>query len=143
MIIEFDGEIFRWDAREDAAWYFTAVPPELSDDIREIPRPYRGFGSVRVRARIGGSEWSTSIFPDSANGSYVLPLKKKVRDAEALVDGGPVSVRLEVLDGENEPHATARAWASEAAVAFWSRGTVSQSLVESCANPELNSVDTS
>ena len=99
MIIEFDGEIFRWDAREDAAWYFTAVPPELSDEIREIPRPYRGFGSVRVRARVGGSEWSTSIFPDSTNGSYVLPLKKKIRDAESLVDGGLVSVRLQVLDG--------------------------------------------
>ena len=99
MIIEFDGEIFRWDAREDAAWFFTAVPPELSAEIREIPRPYREFGSVRVRARIGGSGWSTSIFPDSTNGSYWLPLKKKVRDAESLVDGGPVTVRLEVLDG--------------------------------------------
>ena len=98
MIIEFDGEIFRWDARENAAWFFTAVPPELSEEIREIPRTYRGFGSVRVRARIGGSEWSTSVFP-SSDGSYVLPLKKKVRDAEVLVDGGPVSVRLEVLDG--------------------------------------------
>ena len=98
MIIEFDGEIFRWDAREDAAWFFTAVPPELSEEIREIPRTYRGFGSVRVRARVGGSEWSTSIFPDSS-GSYVLPLKKKVRDTESLVDGGPVCVHLEVLDG--------------------------------------------
>ena len=98
MIIEFDGEIFRWNAREDAAWFFTAVPPELSEEIREIPRPYRGFGSVRVRARVGGSEWSTSIFPGS-DGVYVLPLKKKVRDAESLVDGGAVSVHLEILDG--------------------------------------------
>ena len=99
MIIEFDGEVFRWDARDDASWYFTAVPPELSEDIREIPRPYRGFGSVRVRAQVGGSRWQTSIFPDSSSGSYVLPLKKAVRDAESLVDGGPVTVRLEVLDG--------------------------------------------
>lgn len=99
MIIEFDGEIFRWDARDDAAWYFTAVPPELSADIREIPRPARGFGSVRVRARVGGSEWRTSIFPDSTSASYVMPLKKAVRDAESLVDGGPVFVRLEILDG--------------------------------------------
>jgi len=91
--------VFRWDARDDAAWFFTAVPPELSAEIREIPRPYRGFGSVRVRARVGGSEWRTSIFPDSSSGSYVLPLKKAVRTAERLVDGGPVSVRLEVLDG--------------------------------------------
>ena len=99
MIIEFDSEIFRWDARDDAAWYFTSVPAELSEEIREIPRPYRGFGSVRVRARVGGSEWATSIFPSSNEGTYVLPLKKKVRDAEGLVDGGPVTVRLEVLDG--------------------------------------------
>lgn len=98
MIIEFDGEIFRWDARQDAAWFFTAVPPELSEEIREIPRHYRGFGSVRVRARVGGSEWSTSIFPGS-DGLYVLPLKKKVRDAESLLDGGTVSVHLEVFDG--------------------------------------------
>lgn len=99
MIIEFEGEVFRWDARDDASWFFAAVPPELSEDIREIPRPYRGFGAVRVRARVGGSEWTTSIFPDSSLGSYVLPLKKAVRDAEALVDGGPVVVRLDVLDG--------------------------------------------
>ncbi|WP_203579180.1 DUF1905 domain-containing protein [Microbacterium hibisci] len=97
MIIEFDGEVFRWDAREDSAWFFASVPPELSEEIREIPRPYRGFGAVRVRARIGGSEWTTSIFPSSD--AYVLPLKKAVRAAEGLVDGGPVTVRLEVLDG--------------------------------------------
>lgn len=99
VIIEFDGDVFRWDAREDAAWFFTSVPSELSEEIREIPRPYRGFGSVRVRAHIGRSEWTTSIFPSSDSGSYVLPLKKAVRDAEGLVDGGPVTVRIEVLDG--------------------------------------------
>ena len=98
MIIEFVSDVFRWDARVETSWYFTAVPQELSDDIRELPRPPRGFGSVRVRARVGGSEWTTSIFPGSGGSSYVLPLKKAVRDAESLVDGGPVTVRLEVLD---------------------------------------------
>lgn len=97
MIIEFDADVFRWDARADSAWFFTAVPVELSDEIREIPRPHRGFGSVRVRARVGGSQWTTSIFP-SADGTYVLPLKKSVRDAEGLVEGGDVLVRLEILD---------------------------------------------
>ncbi|MDE0546716.1 DUF1905 domain-containing protein [Microbacterium sp. C7(2022)] len=99
MIIEFDSEVFRWDARDDASWYFTSVPPELSEEIREIPRPHRGFGSVRVQAIVGGSQWRTSIFPDSKMGAYVLPLKKAVRSAEGLEDGGPVRVRLEVLDG--------------------------------------------
>lgn len=99
MIIEFEGDVFRWDARDDSAWFFTSVPPELSGDIREIPRPYRGFGAVRVRARVGVTEWATSIFPSSGGGTYVLPLKKAVRDAEGLVEGGVAVVRLEVLDG--------------------------------------------
>ncbi|WP_243077290.1 DUF1905 domain-containing protein [Microbacterium sp. SS28] len=99
MKVEFDGEVFTWDARRADTWFFTALPVDLSEQIREIPRPSRGFGSVRVLARIGSSEWRTSIFPDSSAGAYVLPLKKAVRDAESLVDGGPVSVRLEVLDG--------------------------------------------
>lgn len=98
MIVEFDGEVFRWEARADSDWFFTAVPAELSALIREIPRPVRGFGSVRVAARVGGSRWRTSIFPDAARGEYVLPLKKAVRDAEQLVDEGPVHVLLEVLD---------------------------------------------
>ena len=98
MIVEFDGDVWRWDARTDS-WFFTSLPEDLSEQIREIPRPFRGFGSVRVLARIGGTQWRTSIFPDSSRGAYVLPLKKAVRDAAGLVEGGPVSVRLEVLDG--------------------------------------------
>lgn len=98
MIVEFEGEVFRWEARVDSAWYFTALPLELSAGIREIPRPQRGFGSVRVRAEVGRSVWRTSIFP-GGDGAYVLPLKKAVREAEDLRDGGPVTVRLEVLDG--------------------------------------------
>lgn len=98
MIVEFEGEIFRWEVRTDS-WFFTALPVDLSEQIREIPRPFRGFGSVRVVARVGRSEWRTSIFPDASHGAYVLPLKRAVRDAEHLIDGGVVSVRLEVLDG--------------------------------------------
>ena len=97
MNIDFEDVVFRWEARTDAAWYFTAVPEDLSELISEIPRPERGFGAVRVEARIGLTRWRTSIFP-SADGRYTLPLKKSVRDAEGLQDGGPVSVSLTVLD---------------------------------------------
>ncbi|GAA1987338.1 DUF1905 domain-containing protein [Microbacterium pumilum] len=99
MIIEFESEVWQWGARDDSSWFFATVPPELSEDIREIPRMPRGFGSVRVRARIGGSEWTTSIFPDKGSGTYALPLKKAVRDAEGLEKGASTLVRLEVLDG--------------------------------------------
>lgn len=97
MDVEFDGVVFMWEARTDAAWYFTALPPDLSGIIQEIPRPARGFGAVRVDAQIGDTSWRTSIFP-GGDGAYVLPLKRAVRDAETLADGDPVAVRLRVLD---------------------------------------------
>lgn len=98
MHFAFTATLFRWDARDDSSWYFVALPPELSEDIREVPRPTRGFGSVRVRARIGGSEFATSIFPDKGLGTFVLPVKKAVRDAENLADGDTTDVELLVLD---------------------------------------------
>ena len=99
MIIEFESVVWQWGARADSSWFFATVPEELSEEIREIPRMPRGFGSVRVRARIGGSEWTTSIFPDKESGTYSLPLKKAVRDAESLAKGDTTVVRLDVLDG--------------------------------------------
>lgn len=97
MDIEFEGEIFRWTSREQD-WFFVALPQDLSAEIREIPRPQRGFGSVRVEVRVGLSTWRTSIFPDSTQGAYVLPLKRAVREAEGIGDKGVVTVELRVLD---------------------------------------------
>ncbi len=97
MQVEFAGEVFRWSARRED-WYFATVPADVSDLIREIPRPRRGFGAVRVAVRIGGSSWRTSIFPDAERGTYVLPLKRAVRDAEGISEGKTVVVSLDVLD---------------------------------------------
>lgn len=97
MQVAFEGDIFRWQSRQ-REWYFVALPEDLSAEIREIPRPQRGFGSVRVEVRVGVSAWRTSIFPDSSRGAYILPLKRAVRDAEGIGDEGVVAVELNVLD---------------------------------------------
>ncbi|MGI9822040.1 DUF1905 domain-containing protein [Agromyces sp. Marseille-Q5079] len=96
MRFEFAAPLWEWASQ--ANWFFVTVPEEISADIREIPRPPRGFGSVRVRVAVGGSTWSTSIFPESKVGCYMLPMKKAVRVAEGLVEGGDVTVSLTVLD---------------------------------------------
>jgi len=96
MRFRFSAPLWEWSAR--AEWYFVTVPDEASADIREIPRPPRGFGAVKVRVRVGGSAWSTSIFPDSTVGAYVLPVKRSVRVAEGLREAEPVDVELEVVD---------------------------------------------
>lgn len=97
MTVRFDGDVFRWEARSDSDWYFVALPPELSADIRETQTYRRGFGGVRVEATIGGSSWRTSIFPQ-AGSVYVLPLKRAVRDAEGIDPGATIVVDLVVLD---------------------------------------------
>jgi len=92
----FTAEIFRWDA-EGPSWRFIRVPGELADDISMVAET-RGFGSIKVAVTIGGTSWSTSIFPEKATDSYLLPVKKQVRDAEGLDDGDLVPVELMLAD---------------------------------------------
>lgn len=97
MTYEFDAEI--WLHQGDGAWHFLTVPGDVSDDIEaRTSHLRRGFGSVRVRVRIGATTWSTSIFPDSKRGAYVLPVKKEVRRAEGIDDGTTVVVGLDLVD---------------------------------------------
>jgi hypothetical protein len=49
---------------------------------------------IPVKARIGKTEWKTSLFPK--DGLYIVPLKDSVRKAERLEEGDKVTVRLEV-----------------------------------------------
>lgn len=93
--IEFDSEVWRWNARTDS-WFFASVPEPISADIHELPAPPRGFASLRVEARIGLTRWRTSIF--YSGGVYILPLKKAVRDAEGIGEGDTVVIDLEIID---------------------------------------------
>jgi hypothetical protein len=87
----FRGEL--WHYPEEAGWHFITLPPDLSDEIRDEAAPFRkGFGSVKVTASIAGNSWSTSIFPDSKSGSYLLPVKKAIRTASRLGAGDDVDV---------------------------------------------------
>ncbi len=95
---EFTAEV--WVAPADDAWRFVTVPAEVADDIRMMAGPRRGFGSVRVEVTVGRTTWRTSVFPDSRKDSYILPVKKAVRDAEGIHDGDTVTVKLRLVDVE-------------------------------------------
>jgi len=100
VIVTFEAELWIWDARRDDSWTFVSLPEEDFEEIRDRSGgPRRGFGSVRVRATVGGSRWNTSIFPDSARGSYVLPIKRAVRTAEGLDAGDVATVTVELIEG--------------------------------------------
>ncbi|WP_203922004.1 DUF1905 domain-containing protein [Rugosimonospora africana] len=99
MVVVFDAQLWRWDARRADSWAFVSLPVDASDEIRDLAGGVRrGFGSLRVRVTIGGSNWTTSIFPGGGNGSYVLPVKRPVRKAEALDVGDTATVTVELID---------------------------------------------
>lgn len=96
MRYRFTSELWKWPG--DTPWYFVTVPPDVSDEIDELAEPVkRGFGSVKVEVTVGATSWSTSLFPDSKVGSFVLPMKAAVRKAERMEVGTGVEVALRVV----------------------------------------------
>ena len=87
-----------WEYSGKGAWIFVSVPPGQAEDIRHLTDGRRGgFGSVKVAVTINGSHWSTSLFLSSEDGTFILPVKKAIRQAEQVEAGDPVTVRLELL----------------------------------------------
>ena len=79
------------------SWVFLTVPDDESEDIRELAPVIGGFGSVRVRVTVGGSQWLTSVFPQRNDGPFVLPIKKPIRTKEAIDVGDTVDVELAIV----------------------------------------------
>ena len=87
-----------WKGSDAAGrWSFITVPEEQSAEIKAhaFGSP-RGFGSVKVEARIGEVSWQTSVFPLNSGG-YLLPVKKEVRTRADIGVGDEVTVTLELL----------------------------------------------
>ncbi len=93
MHIEFNDEIWFW--RGPSPYHFVTVPEEQSEDLKAILKLVTyGWGMIPVIARIGKTEWKTSMWPK--DGRYILPIKDSVREAEGIGEGDTVTVRLEV-----------------------------------------------
>jgi hypothetical protein len=76
-----------------APFYFVTVPDDESAQLHEVARAVTyGWGMVPIRARIGATEWRTSLWPK--DGRYVLPLRDAVRRAEQLDVGDTVTAWL-------------------------------------------------
>jgi hypothetical protein len=93
MLLEFDGVIIYW--RGPAPFHFVPVPEKQSGAIKAVASIVTyGWGVIPVQARIGRTEWKTSLFPK--DGRYLVPLKESVRKAEDLDIDDRVTIRLEI-----------------------------------------------
>lgn len=93
MELAFSGELWFW--RGPAPWHFITVPDDEAAALEEVsPAVTYGWGMIPVTARIGATEWPTSLWPK--DGGYIVPVKAWVREAEGLDVGDTASVRLAV-----------------------------------------------
>ncbi len=98
MEFSFTNPLWRWEKRREL-WTFVSLSEDASDRIAAATERFtHGFGSVRVEATVGGSTWRTSIFPSDA--TYILPIKKAVREAEGLELDAPVVGKVRLVDVE-------------------------------------------
>lgn len=104
-VVTHTATIWLWQGGDGpSGWHFVTIDGEAGEAVAahaameriELGRR-RGFGSVKVTARIGSSEWGTSVFPSKESGGYLLPLKAAVRKAEGLAEGDEVRVSLDLL----------------------------------------------
>jgi hypothetical protein len=93
MELGFSGTVWFW--RGPAPWHFVTVPEDECGPLESAAGLVSyGWGMIPVGARIGGTGWTTSLFPK--DGRYLLPLKASVRRAEHITLGDTVTVRLTV-----------------------------------------------
>ena len=91
--MEFEGDIWFW--KGPAPWHFVTVPDEECAELEATSAFVSyGWGMIPVRARVGSTEWATSLWPK--DGAYLVPVKAAVRTAERLDVGDHVTVRLDI-----------------------------------------------
>jgi hypothetical protein len=88
---KFTADLVYW--RGPSPFHFLPLPPAQAAEIHLLaPMVTYGWGVIPVRARIGASEFTTSLFPKE--GGYLLPVKDKVRKDEGLSVGDKVKVEF-------------------------------------------------
>jgi hypothetical protein len=91
MDLRFSGEIISW--RGPSPFHFVAAPEEPSAAIEAVADIVSyGWGAIPVRARVGSTDFRTSLFPKDER--YLVPIKDAVRRAEGVGLGDVITVEL-------------------------------------------------
>lgn len=98
LSFSFTGKCWLWQSK-GASWHFITLPKDKSEEIKFFNENHtvkkRGWGSVRVVAKVKGVEWKTSVFPQK-EGTYILPIKAAVRKEAKIFADNEVLVTLQI-----------------------------------------------
>ena len=93
LTISFTAEVIYW--RGPSPFYFLRVPDKEAIAISNISkRVSYGWGVIPSDVTIGSIEFYTALFPK--DGSYLVPLKKAVRDDMKINLGSKVKVEIRI-----------------------------------------------
>lgn len=84
-------KLWRWPG--DMGWHFVTIDKKISEVIRK--KYTKGF--VKIKAKVGNTEWNTSPFPHLETGVYLLSIKKSVRKKEELMEGDMIKVKFSLV----------------------------------------------
>ena len=94
----FTGEVIEW--RGPAPYLFVAMTPEESEDLTGAARGLTYWGQVPVHVTIGGTGFTTALFPK--DGRCLVPVKVAVQRTEAIGEGAIVEVVLRLNAARRE-----------------------------------------
>jgi hypothetical protein len=90
------GKVWRYDG--PAGWFFVSLSRKQAAQLRATPMVARvGWGYVPVVARVGTSEWRTTLFPSRKDETYLIAIKADVRKREGIAAGDTVVLAVRVL----------------------------------------------
>lgn len=90
------GKVWRYPGL--GGWHFVYVNKTISQKIKDAVRNKKkvGFQFIRVRAQIGKTSWTTTLF-STKDGPYLLAIKADVRKKESIDDGDKVNATCTLL----------------------------------------------
>jgi hypothetical protein len=89
------AKVWRW---KGGSWHFVNLSLKQSAEIRRrFGSTARGWGSIRVKVRIGETEWNTSLFPANKDKSYLFAIKANVRKAEDIGAGDRITALVHIV----------------------------------------------
>jgi hypothetical protein len=90
-----EGKVWKYEG--PAGWYFVYVDKKVSEEIAGMPGKKRvGWGFVPIRATIGETAWTTTLFPTKEK-DYLLAIKADVRRKEGVDEGDMVRVSFVLI----------------------------------------------
>ncbi|MBN8806874.1 MAG: DUF1905 domain-containing protein [Sphingomonas sp.] len=91
--LAFEAAVVEW--RGPPPYLFATIPEAQIGDVKWAAREASyGWGCVPVTARIGGVDFTTSLFP--RDGGYLLPIKVAVRRQLDIALGDTVRVAMTI-----------------------------------------------